>query len=710
MLRIYWTLLLIAVYGFCGATPRLNIQETRDSLFRTLAHKTTPKDSIATLYDLYDLSERGMRAETGMIIYDVASRAGDTAVQLDILRNNTNLYLGSDSIMEHYQNLAESLPDSDDKEETLTFILVNRLSYKYRRAGESERQEIMKKLIKQYDRGGDDNDNIHAGIRRLYELCVCLSISSQGDLYSKYMKKLGELIDNLPKDRSNAVRNMYLTQRAIIESYKQNYPEAVAADKELLKEIGRLKKMYREKGRNYRNYDVNEYLCFTRLLGNFPELKPEEVERYYKSVNSIASRNEDVARDLESNKRATIYYLMANRRYAEALPLLKEQVLNDKNRQYRRQFFRFMTEAAEAVGDKETQLYAVKSYNIELEAFLQNEAIDRYNELQILYDVSDLKAEKARLQIEKQTAETSWHHKALILSAIALVLLISLIIVLAIMYTRTRRLAVSLEQSKVNLQNEKKNLLETQEELVQARDQAEQASMAQTQFIQNMRHEILTPLNAITGFSQLIVDSVPDNMKGGIDRYSQIISENSELLRTLVNDVLDISMMECGEIRLSRQPVSLRKLCALCVTNMSRKTREGVEMEFAGAADKADFTLFTDPVRVEQVLNNFLSNAVKYTDSGKITLDYEVDEKRNEVVFSVTDTGIGVPDGKEEVIFERFVKLSRYQTGTGLGLHICRFIAEMLGGRVMVDTSYSDGARFLFILPIDGNQGTDGTL
>ena len=685
--------------GVTMASPVINIRETSDSLWRELAHAKTPADSIPTLYHLYDLSERGMRAEIGMIIYDVASRCGNTEVQLDILRNNTNIHLSSDSIMERYQLLAESLPESDDREETLTFIIVNRLSYKYRRATEEERQEMMKKLIKQYERS-DEGESLQTKIRRLYELCVCLGITTKGDLYNEYMEKLGSLIAELPRDRSHALRNMYLTQVAIIYSYNERYEESVAADKELLKEIELLKRTYKNKKRNFRDYSVNEYVCYTRLLGNYPALTTKEIDSYYKKVNEIAERNPDVARDLATNKRATIYYLMATCRYAEALEILKEQVLLDRNKQYLRQYYRFMCEAAEAVGDKESQLYALKAYNKELDALLQDEALARYRELQILYDVSELKAAKAQLQMEKQAVEHEWHHKMLIFVSIALLLLLVLFIVLGYMYGKSRKLANNLKQSKLNLQNEKKNLLNVQTELIQARDQAEQANLTQTQFIQNMRHEILMPLNAITGFSQLIVDCVPENMRGEIERYSDIISYNSELLRTLVNDVLDISLMENGEIKLSRQPVSLNQLCSLCVASMSKRVRQGVTMKFAGDQDN-DTVLFTDSARVEQVLNNFLSNAVKYTESGTITLAYEVDAAAKEVILSVTDTGIGIPEGKEEVIFDRFVKLSRYKNGTGLGLNICRFIAGLLGGRVMVDKNYDKGARFLFILPLD---------
>lgn len=673
-------------------------QAVSDSLWRVLAHTRNPQDSITTLYHLYDLSERAQRVEVGMIIYDVASRLGDTAVQLDILRNNTNVSLGSDSIMERYLHLAESLPESEDKEETLTFITVNRLAYNYRRASEEERQKMLKDLIRRYDRSSDEN--LHDRIRRLYELCVCLGISAQGDLYMEYMEKLGDLIAQLPRDTSHAIRNMYLTQRAIIESYNGHHMQSVAADRELLKEIELLKKIYKKRKRNYRDYDVNEYICYTRLLGNFPALAPADIERYYKKIKEIAARNNDVARDLDYTQRPTIYYLMANKKYAEVLPILKEQVKIDKNRRFLRQYFKFMSEAADAVGDKEAQLYASTAYNHELETFIHNEALSRYKELQILYDVSELKAARAQLQIEKQATEQDMQWKMMIFVIIALVILVALIVVLGLMYSKARKLAVNLERSKVHLQKEKQNLLDTQQELIEARNQAEQANRTQTQFIQNMRHEILSPLNAIMGFSQLIADSVPEGMRGELERYAGIISANSDLLRTLVNDVLDISQMESGELKLSRQAVSLRQLCTLCVTNMSRKVKPGVVMEFVDTRG-ADFMLYTDPVRVEQVLNNFLSNAVKYTDHGSITLSYDIDESSKEVVFSVTDTGIGIPDGKEEIIFERFEKLSRYEQGTGLGLHICRFIARLLGGTVMVDTSYTAGARFIFRLPID---------
>lgn len=699
ILKIRLTIVITLIVAALNAGKLLaDTHAVQDSLWRELARTTQQRDSVEILYNLYDISDRSTKGDVGMIIYDVASRMGDVATQLDILRNNTNIYVSRDSILAHYEKLVSAMPVSDDQQETLTFISVTRLSNNYTRASMERRQEMLKKLIQDYEQSEEIDP--HARVRQLYQLCVCLGISAQGNLYQKYMEKLGELIQELPGGESHALRNMYLTQLAIIESYNERHEEAVKADKALLMEIEMLKQNYRKKKRVFRNYDVNEYLIYTRMLGAYPVLMPREVDEYYNKVLEIAARNNDVAKDLEKSKRATIHYLMAKKRYAEVLPILKEQVPLDKTRRYLRPYLRYMAEAAEALNDKSTQLYAVKALNKELEDYILTESTARYKELQILYDVNELKADNEKLQLAKQKADSKWHHTLLVISIVALVILVGLIIVLSLLYTRSRRLAVSLERSRTQLQNEKNHLLETQEALILARDQAEAANRTQTQFIQNMRHEILSPLNAITGFAQLIADSVPEEMQKEMDRYTEIISINSELLRTLVSDVLDMSKLESGEIKLLRQPVSLNAMCHLCVANVENRVKPGVTMSFVGRHPD-DFMLLTDHTRVEQILINFLTNAAKYTEEGSITLDYEIDEKENAVIFSVTDTGPGIPPGKEEIIFNRFEKLSRYQQGSGLGLHICRFIAGMLGGTVKVDTSYKSGARFIFTLPID---------
>jgi signal transduction histidine kinase len=131
---------------------------------------------------------------------------------------------------------------------------------------------------------------------------------------------------------------------------------------------------------------------------------------------------------------------------------------------------------------------------------------------------------------------------------------------------------------------------------------------------------------------------------------------------------------------------------------MSSRTEKGVKMHFPQHI--IDFTLKTDRQRVLQLLSNYLSNACKFTHEGEIMLDYYVDEQLKTVTFSVTDTGIGIPVDKAEIIFNRFEKLNSFEQGTGLGLHVCRLIAKTLHGEVRLDTSYTSGSRFIFVHPI----------
>ena len=365
------------------------------------------------------------------------------------------------------------------------------------------------------------------------------------------------------------------------------------------------------------------------------------------------------------------------------------------------ELLQYMIEAATHVNDKATLLQATTQYNTLLEEYNQTKSAEKYRELQILYDVNELKTQNAQLELEKRESEIESGRAIIRITFIAITILTLLLIVVCWLYYRTKRLAGSLQRSKQKLQEEQENLLKTQKELTIARDQAEGANRMKTLFIQNMSHEIRTPLNAIVGFSQLMAENAKDSEKEDMGLYAQMINGNSDLLLTLVGDVLDIAKMESGEIKINLQPCSLQAICNLAVSNVKHKVKPGVKMHFqADAMISGDVCLMTDATRLEQVLINFLTNATKFTNQGEIVLSYSVDADNRQVIFAVTDTGIGIPKDKAEIIFERFEKLDSFAQGTGLGLHICRLIANMLKGKVMVDTSYTGGARFLFIHPM----------
>ena len=221
--------------------------------------------------------------------------------------------------------------------------------------------------------------------------------------------------------------------------------------------------------------------------------------------------------------------------------------------------------------------------------------------------------------------------------------------------------------------------------------------MLKSAFLANMSHEIRTPLNAIVGFSSLMQGEELSQEERA--EYCAIVVNNSEMLLTLLNDILDISSLECGKIRFNYSAEEIVQICQHILMITAHTCQPGVEGRLECAVDS--YMLTTDVHRLSQILINLLTNAAKFTSEGSIVLGVEICPEQNEVLFSVTDTGPGIPLDKQEMIFNRFEKLDgNKKKGTGLGLAICRQIAMIFGGRIWVDPTYTGGARFIFAHPI----------
>lgn len=242
--------------------------------------------------------------------------------------------------------------------------------------------------------------------------------------------------------------------------------------------------------------------------------------------------------------------------------------------------------------------------------------------------------------------------------------------------------------------------------LKKANSIAERANKIKTAFIQNMSHEIRTPLNSIIGFSQLL--GMPDGYISDEEKaeYLAYITNNSNFLTSIINDLLNLSDMENGRFIVNFSPTNLNEMARMAIKAVEHRVPPGVIIaRQPGIDEKARY--MTDGMRVQQILINLLTNACKYTSSGEIMIGSSLVENPGKITFYVADSGPGVPPEKAEEIFERFVKLDNNKQGAGLGLSICRMIAANLGGNVWLDTDHTDGARFVLVIPLEEVTETD---
>ncbi|WP_259296408.1 sensor histidine kinase [Bacteroides uniformis] len=286
---------------------------------------------------------------------------------------------------------------------------------------------------------------------------------------------------------------------------------------------------------------------------------------------------------------------------------------------------------------------------------------------------------KAKYQVDKaETASNNEYNKIITSILVGTMALVTLFVLLAILLKRQRE--------KVKLSTQK---------LATSRINAENAMRAKSVFLSNMSHEIRTPLNALSGFSSLLTEEGLDDETRR--QCNEVIQQNSELLLKLINDVIVLSSLEFGKLQFCIAQHDAVSICRNVIDTVNKVKQTQAELTFT--TELEEMPIETDDSRLQQVLINLLINATKFTPQGSIVLKLEK-ETDDTVLFTVTDTGCGIPKDKQANIFQRFEKLNENAQGSGLGLSICQLIIEHIGGQIWIDSEYAEGSRFCFTHPI----------
>lgn len=411
---------------------------------------------------------------------------------------------------------------------------------------------------------------------------------------------------------------------------------------------------------------------------------------YLKKAKDLSNAKKEVQKNLQEYAGVLKQYYIATKQYEKALEV-QDHIISVYHQNDKNYIEDILNRAAiyYEMGDlSQAAQYYNKYYTLNDSAQISNENITA-GEFAAMLGVERLNLEKSELQQQMQQRDLANKQRIIIF-------LIALLSLGFIIFYREHLLNGRLRISQKQLSEKNNELLCSQEELKYAKEQVEDGSRMKSEFIQNMSHEIRTPLNSIVGFSQILSSYFSDN--DDTKEYAHIIEQNSTSLLQLVNDVLDLSYLD-GEREIPAQSIAeITGVCQTCIDQVRSKLKPDVQLIFT--PERENFTMQTNPDRISQILMNLLQNAAKFTQEGSVTLTYHIREEEKVILFSVTDTGIGIPADKQEAVFERFTKLDSFVPGTGLGLSISRLIAEKMGGSLLIDSTYTTGCRFILTLPL----------
>lgn len=517
-------------------------------------------------------------------------------------------------------------------------------------------------------KGQKDND-IYRKIASAYNTGNSLYLNKQIKESIPYLESAIQMAESLPEQE----RYRYLKFMAgrICFSYAQTKKnkEGIEIMEQNIKRIELYYKEHYQKQRPFYKIELHLLQPYSFMIANIPHMskkkeayywnkvllirkklnKPEDLYSYYLCVYNYHTINDNITKALATNDSLIGYAKMLAPQQLPRLYQLSSILLEkEKDYQHALKYLKLSHQVADSLNLQSVQ--------------------QQLNELQVKYDLNKLSNEKNELEIKNK------QHLLLFLTVI---LIISILV--------STYLSRSLR---------KERRLKT--ELKRLHAKAQESEKMKQAFINSICHEIRTPLNAIVGFSDLIMNpEIDEEMRR---EFPAEIQRSTKLLTSLISSMLEVANLDVSEERLPSEPVNINQICIQELKILKGEQKIGVD--YLMDVPESDIVFPTHERYLATVVAHLLENANKFTTEGAITLGCRMDDTKQKLLLSVTDTGCGIPDEKQEEVFDRFAKLDTFTIGNGLGLYLCRLIVKRLGGEIAIDSTYKTGTRVVVSLPL----------
>lgn len=641
----------------------------KDSLLKSFTSALPPSEKIRIYRDLADLC---FETPDEMIylkkLCQEAQRSKDTKQWAEALGNLSFAYIKVNQIdsARYYMDLIQRSVPRSDTEHWLTFLEMRLFD---EQISQSNSDQTIEGELKNLTAKEKKESGIYPKISNAYAVGISLLTYEKNKEAIPYLQTAVDLSLQLPLEKGYRLQTMTLRTLANACSVNGELNKSIS----LIERVIGIDEAYYDQfcRKNRPFYNLNVYLIqnYTSLMINVAEIPPKKAQYYLRQIVALCGSSTHVLDKYSC-------FLSINNYYLHLKDYKKAIAANDSLIKYANGvapyniplFYEINSQCYERLGKYEEAFESLKRAHVLEDSLSLRQGHEQLNELQVKYDVDKLTYEKTQLEIR---------NKRIIVICLSIVLCITVVVCIYLY---------------LNLKKEKrmKNRLNV------LKNKAEESENMKTAFINSVCHEIRTPLNAIVGFTDLMfVEDIDEEMKRS---FPEEIQKNTVLLTSLIQSMLEVSQLDVSDEKLPCEPADIGRICHQEMDRLRGSAKPGIQYHLD--LPEESVLISTNERYLTLVLENLLNNANKFTETGHITLRYAIDKEKKQIQISVTDTGCGIPVKKQEVVFERFIKLDTFKPGNGLGLYLCRLITKRLSGDICMDAGYTSGTRVLISLPV----------